>query len=112
MIGGQKCITCSDCFNSACLYATYFANVRTCISYVYVTNCISDNLIMTSWPTENLKPIIRAIAVTVLYRLCCDIGTYYTHAINDVSSSLPYYNAICWSVLFYCITNGVANIFS
>lgn len=93
-------------------YAEQFNDVTTSIgsSYVDAINYMSDNGIIQGWPDGSFRPnvsVSRAMAVTVLFRMSGDGGTYSNaSAFTDVSSSSAYYNAIGWAVA-KGISNGV-----
>ena len=94
-------------------FASQFNDVDSSIgiSYMDAINYMSDNSIMVGWPNGDFRPdssITRAMAVTVLYRLSGDTGTYSASVFTDVSPDSPYYNAIGWAVAVG-ITNGVTS---
>lgn len=92
------------------VFALDFSDVTNAIGTDYkdAINYVSDNDIM-SGTSENVfspdRAVTRAAAVTVLYRMSGDTGTY-TCNFTDVSSTAYYYNAVGWATQ-NGITNGI-----
>lgn len=91
-------------------YAESFSDVTTSIGthYLDAINYMSDNEIICGWPDGTFRPEValnRGMAVTVLFRMSGDGGTYSASMFTDVSPSSDYYNAIGWAYA-KGITNG------
>lgn len=92
------------------VYAAPFSDVTTSLGthYVDAINYMSDNGIICGWPDGTFRPNVqlnRGMAVTVLFRMSGDGGTYSASMFTDVSPSSDYYNAIGWAYA-KGITNG------
>lgn len=100
----------SALFVPAC--AESFSDIDSSIgsSYVDAINYMSDNGIIQGWEDGTYRPnvsISRAMAVTILFRMSGDGGTYSNASqFTDVSRYSVYYNAIGWAVA-KGISNGV-----
>lgn len=84
--------------------AAHFSDVPISIGEYYLDaiNYVTDNGIMFGTTQTLFSPnesLTRAMAITVLYRISGDNGTYnQANAFTDVSKTAYYYNALGWAV--------------